>query len=190
MSFVLAQQQGWTADSLTTVPLGPFQALRNGVTGDEQPSQIPTAEFFMWEHFTTKPHFHPSPENPKPALKKFGEIFTPWPSWLIVSSTSTFANPENDEKLQQLFQAFDKGIQEFEADPSQVVRLLGTGELGCMYGQEDATEWLKDVKFAKATRGVDKKVVENVVDVLKVAGVIDTAMSNEEAISRVVGISR
>ena len=190
MSFVLAQQQGWAADSLTAAPLGPFQALRNGVTGDEQPSQTPTAEFFMWEHFTTKPYFHPTTENPQPPLKKFGEIFTPWPSWLIVSSTSAFPDPGRDEKLQQLFQALDKGIQEFEADPAQAVKLLGTGELGCKYVEEDAKEWLKDVKFAKGTRGVDRKVVEGVVDVLKVAGVIDPAMSNDEAVDRVVGIPR
>jgi hypothetical protein len=37
---------------------------------------------------------------------------------------------------------------------------------------------------------VDNKLIENVVDVLKVAGVIDTAMSNEEAIRRVIGIKR
>jgi len=190
MSFVLAQQQGWSADSLTPNVLGPFQALRNGVTGDEQPSQTPTAEFFMWEHFTTKPFFHPTPENPKPPLKKFGEIFTPWPSWLIASSTSTFPDPESDERLQQLFQALDKGIQEFEANQAQVVKLLGTGELGCTYIQEDATEWLKDVKFTNTTRGIDSKLVENVVDVLKIAGVIDTSMSNDEAINRVVGIKR
>src|SRR5699024_10596371 len=156
----------------------------------EQPSQTPTAEFFMWEHFTTKPYFHPTTENPQPPLKKFGEIYTPWQSWLIVSSTSTFPDPERDEKLQQLCQALDKGIQEFDAHPAQAVKRLGTGEVECKYVEEDAKEWLKDVKFAKGTRGVDRKVVEGVVDVLKVAGVIDSAMSNDEAVDRVVGIHR
>lgn len=190
MSFVLAQQQDWAADSLTTAPLGPFQALRNGVTGDEQPNNTPTAEFFMWEHFTTKPFFHPTAEDPKPPLKKFSEIFTPWPSWLIVASTSTFPDPKHDEKLQQLFQVLDGGIQQFESDPAQAVKLLGTGELGCTYIEEDAKEWLKDVKFTKTTRGVDRKVVEGVVDILKVAGVIDSSLDNEAAITRVVGIHR
>lgn len=190
MSFVLAQQQGWSSDSLTTVPLGPFQALRNGVTGDEQPNQTPTAEFFMWEHFTTKPFFHPTAETPQPPLKKFGEIFTPWPSWMIVASTSTFPSQEHDEKLEQLFQFLNSGIQAFEADPAQAVKLLGTGELGCTYVEEDAREWLKDVQFTKATKGVDPTIVEGVVDVLKVAGVIDPSLDNQEAITRVIGIRR
>lgn len=194
MSFVLAQQQGWKSDSLTTVPLGPFGDLRNGVTGQDEvhPDQAsnPTAEFFMWEHFTTKPYFHPTSEKPNPPLKKIGEIFTPWPSWMIVASTAFFPNPENDARLQSLFQALDQGIHDFEADTAQVVRLLGTGELGCNYNEEDATEWLKDVKFTSRTRGVEPQVIAGVVDVLKTAGVIDTAMSNDEAIQRVIGISR
>lgn len=194
MSFVLAQQQGWKPDSLTTVPLGPFGALRNGVTGQDEanPSQEanPTAEFFMWEHFTTKPFFHPTTEKPNPPLKNIGEIFTPWPSWMIVASTAVFPDPQNDSRLEQLFQALDQGIKEFEADTAQVVKLLGTGEIGCHYVEEDATEWLKDVKFTNATRGVDRKVIQGVVDILKVAGVIDTAMSNDEAVQRVIGIPR
>lgn len=193
MSFVLAQQQGWEPDSLKTVPLGPFNALKNGVTGQNNDSNqpvSPTAEFFMWEHFTTKPSFHPTPAQPNPPLKKIDEIYTPWPSWMVVASTPSFPDPEHDQALQLLFQALDLGIQEFHADTSQVVQLLGTGELGCKYGKEDAMEWLKDVKFTRRTRGVDRKVIERVVDVLKVAGVIDAAMSNDEAINRVVGVSR
>lgn len=194
MSFVLSQQQGWNSESLTPVPLGPFQALRNGVTGcdasqADQPPK-PSAEFFMWEHFTTKPYFHPTAEDPQPALKKFGEIYTPWPSWLVVASTSAFSDPGDDENLQKLFQFLDQGIQAFEADPAWVVKLLGTGELGCTYIEEDAMEWLKDVKFTNGTRGVDQKVIENVVNVLKVAGVIDSNTANDAAIERVIGIYR
>lgn len=194
MSFVLAQQQSWGADSLSAVPLGPFGPLRDGVSGLDaskpNDSADPKAEFFMWEEFTTKPYFHPTAENPNPPLKKIGEIFTPWPSWMIVASTKLFPNPESDQRLNTLFQAFDQGIKEFEADTAQAVKLLGTGELGCTYIEEDAREWLKDVKFTNSTLGVDGKIIAGVVDVLQTAGVIDSAMSNDEAVQRVIGIKR
>lgn len=200
MSFVLAQKRGWAPDSLKPVVLGPFQSLRNGVVGGDQQAAEPAAEFFMWEHFTTKPYFYATTtstttitddkHSSAPPLKKIGEIFTPWPSWLIVASTKTFPEPERDATLHSLFQLFDRGIQEFEADSVQVVNLLGTGELGCRYSEDDAMEWLKDVKFADATKGVDPKVVEGVVSILKVAGVIDVGLSSEEALDRVIGVRR
>lgn len=196
MSYVLAQQQGWKADSLTSVPLGPFGALRNGVTGkdEEKPDQPPnpTAEFFMWEEFTTKPYFHVTAEKPNPPLKKIGEIYTPWPSWMIVASTALFPFPgsESDPRLDALFKALDQGIKAFQADTTNAIKLLGTGELGCTYNQEDGNDWLKDVKFTNSTRGVDSKVITAVVDVLKVAGVIDSGLSNDEALQRVIGVHR
>ncbi|PGH27163.1 hypothetical protein AJ80_01120 [Polytolypa hystricis UAMH7299] len=191
MSFVLAQQRKWPAP-LKPVILGPFPSLRNGVTGrdpakpDAEPS--PTADFFMWEQFTTKPFFHPTPSDPSPPLKKVGEIFTPWPSWHIAASTSTFPAPADDERLGEILTALDSGVKAFEADTENAIKLLGTGELGCTYNEEDAREWLKDVRFIKTgTRGVDKQIITGVVDVLKVAGVVPTDISNE-AIKRVAGI--
>ncbi|KAL4913123.1 hypothetical protein BDW62DRAFT_170163 [Aspergillus aurantiobrunneus] len=189
MSFVLAQQQGWKPSSLSPVVHGPFGALRDGVTGANE-SNSPLAEFFMWEQFTTKPFFHATSSNPDPPLKKIGEIFTPWPSWMVVASTSVFPDPETDERLRKLFGVLDEGVKEFNQDLGRVVGLLGTGELGCTYGEEDAGEWIKDVKFSEGTKGVDGKVVEGVVDVLKVAGVIDSGLENAEAVESVVGIRR
>ncbi|KAK2807119.1 hypothetical protein FQN51_004733 [Onygenales sp. PD_10] len=189
MSFVLAQDQNWPADTTTTNPLtpvilGPFPSLRDGVSG---PS--PTADFFMWEQFTTKPSFHPTPSNPSPPLKKIGEIFTPWPSWFIAASTATFPTLAEDERLASLFKVLDRGIEAFEADRAEVVRLLGTGELGCTYVEDDAKEWLKDVRFVKGgVRGVNGEVIREVVSLLKVAGVVPAGIGEEEAMNRVVGI--
>lgn len=183
MAFVLAQQQGWlqqTSDALSVVPLGPFKDLRDGVTSS-------TADFFMWEHFTTKPYFHAS-DSP---LKKIGEIYTPWPSWHIAASTSTFPpdSTSTAEVLGQIFQALDQGIAIFNETPDEAVRILGTGEAGCHYTEDDAREWLKDVKFVSQTQGVDQEVASGVVDVLKTAGVIgqDTQLGQGDG---VVGIPR
>lgn len=194
MSFVLARDEKWPAASaLTPVILGPFPSLRNGVTGhdpnkpDAPPS--PAADFFMWEQFTTKPYFEPTPSSPSPPLKKVGEIATPWSSWHIAASSATFPSPENDERLAKLFQVLDGGIAAFEKDTAGAVQLLGTGELGCTYSEEDAKEWLEDVRFVRGgTRGVDMRIVENVVDILKDAGVVSQETGNDEVKRRVTAI--
>ena len=185
MAFVLAQQEGWFDSSqssdeekLPTFILGPFKDLRDGVTSSK-------ADFFMWEHFTTKPFFH-GEDTP---LKNIGEIYTPWPSWHIAASSKTFPDPEKDEKLQQLFEAFDQGVKDFKTNPDEGVRLLGTGELGCHYSEEDAREWLKAVEFANATKGVDAAIMEGVVKVLQGAGVINSATTISTG-DGVIGIRR
>jgi ABC-type nitrate/sulfonate/bicarbonate transport system substrate-binding protein len=185
MAFVLAQQEGWLkqgkdqkSEGLTFVPIGPFSELRNGVTGGD-------ADFFMWEHFTTKPYFH-GDDTP---LKNIGEIYTPWPSWHIAASSKTFPDPENDERLAQLFSTLDEGVKDFKSNPDQGITMLGTGELGCHYTEEDAREWLKGVKFFDSTRGVSGDTMDGVVKVLQSAGVIEPSMSVRNG-DGVVGIRR
>ena len=185
MGFVLGRKMGWLESDggkgMDVVPLGPFKELRDGV-GDEA-----KADFFMWEHFTTKPYFHG--EGDQVSLKRLGEILTPWPSWHIAASDKTFSDPEKDAKLAQVFEALDKGVQAFKAGPEEGLKMLSTGELGCLYSEEDAREWLKAVDFFEGSRGVDTGTMESVVDVLKDAGVIEREVEIEED-ARVVGIER
>jgi hypothetical protein len=184
MAFVLAQQEGWTTSSsssesplappLSFIPLGPLPSLISGVTNQTNTGPA-AADFFMWEHFTTKPHFHhaENSSSPPPPLKKLSEIYTPWLSWHIAASQQTFPHPDRDERLASVFAALDQGIEKFNRDSEVAVTMLGSGEAGCHYGEEDAREWLKKVKFADSTRGVDRRVLTDVLKVLKAAGVVD-----------------
>lgn len=193
MASVLAQQQSWASSSsdkqLSFIPGGPFGDLRDAVAGTA--SSAPTADFFMWEEFTTKPYFHATSSNPSPPLKKIGEIFTPWPSWMIVANTATFGTTglENDERLAKLFETLDAGVKEFKKDHEEVVRRLGTGELGCTYKEQDARDWLEAVEFQEGTRGVKESVISSVVDILKGAGVVGD-IETSAAVERVIGIKK
>lgn len=62
--------------------------------------------------------------------------------------------------------------------------------MGCTYAEDDAKEWLKDVKFRRGTRGVDRKIIDSVVGVLQGAGVVGEEVGKDEALERVVGILR
>ena len=197
MAFVLAQQEGWLKEQkssspssadLTPIPLGPFADLRAGVNNSSEREEA-RADFFMWEHFTTKPYWTSSSTSLDPPLKHIGEIWTPWPSWHIAASTSTFRDVSTDSRLSSVFKALDAGIESFRKDTENAIRMLGTGEAGCHYGEEDAREWIKDVEFAKGTRGVSKGVMGKVVDVLKGAGVVEKGMEIKEG-DGVVGIGR
>ncbi|TVY46691.1 hypothetical protein LCER1_G007229, partial [Lachnellula cervina] len=161
MGFVLADSQGWLdTDTSSTSPfevkpLQTFEKLRGAVNDG-------TADFFMWEHFTSKRYY----DNGE--IKRVGEIYTPWPSWEIVASTTT-TSPSTDPRLAALFQKLDLGIAYFETHLEEAVQYI-SGSLD--YSVGDAKEWLQTVRFARGTRGVEKGVVEGAVGVLRKAGVL------------------
>jgi len=190
MAFVLADQKGWLrqgkdikSEGLIINPLGPFKDLRDGVTGAG--GQGATADFFMWEHFTTKPYF----DGDETPLKHIGEIYTPWPSWHIAASSKRFPDPATDPKLLKLFDCFDRGIRDFNKDPQSAIKRLVQGEFGCQYSEEDATEWLVSAKFFEKTRGVDAATMDGVIKTLEVAGVIEPSTEVKDT-SGIIGVAR
>ncbi|KAB5531446.1 hypothetical protein GE09DRAFT_973723 [Coniochaeta sp. 2T2.1] len=162
MGFVLADQQGWLSSSSSGSPYADtavcntFANLRKAVNDG-------TADFFMWEHFTSK-RYYDSGE-----IRRVGEIYTPWSSWKIVASTKLTAGGRLDGRLNDLFEKLDKGIGYFNEHHDEAVRYIST-ELD--YSEEDAREWLKTVKFPKRTQGVKGEVVELTVKTLQKAGVL------------------
>ncbi|KAH0012432.1 periplasmic binding protein-like II, partial [Aureobasidium melanogenum] len=169
MSYVLADQKGWLEKSkkpFEVVPLGDFKALRHGVNEGDK------ADFFMWEHFTTK-KFYDNGE-----LKRVGDIYTPWPSWMIV------ARDAKDKKLEDMAEKLNQGVKYFrEHQEESVEHITGTME----YSQEDANAWLKTVKFADDVRGVESSVVEHTISILKKGGVLD---DNNGGVEGMIAISR
>ncbi|KAK5953452.1 hypothetical protein OHC33_005396 [Knufia fluminis] len=190
MAFVLADQKGWLrqgkdtkSEGLVINPLGPFKDLRDGVTGAG--GQGATADFFMWEHFTTKPYF----DGDKTPLKHIGEIYTPWPSWHIAASTKSFPAPTSDQTLSKLFDCLDRGVDEFNKNPQSAIKRLVQGEFGCQYSEEDANEWLVSAKFFEKTRGVDTATMDGVIKTLEAANVIEPSTEVKDT-SGIVGVAR
>jgi ABC-type nitrate/sulfonate/bicarbonate transport system substrate-binding protein len=180
MSYVLADQKGWltapekdgpasSSAPFTFLPLQTFAHLRQGVRDG-------TADFFMWEHFTTKKYY----DNGE--VKRIGEIYTPWSSWKIVASTSLLQSvkEKEDQRLEDLFKKIDLGIKRFEENQEEAVSYIH-GNLD--YSEEDAREWLKTVKFVHGVKGVDEKVIDSTIETLKKAGVIQTPVEPSDMIA-------
>lgn len=167
MGFVLADAHGWLSTAASsagsaagpysdTVVLNTFENLRRAVNAGD-------ADFFMWEHFTSK-RYYDSGE-----IRRVGEIYTPWSSWKIVASTRIVDAPGLDPRVSDLFERLDKGVRYFNENKEEAVRYIST-ELD--YSEEDAREWMKTVRFPEQTAGVDVEVVEKTVGVLRKAGVL------------------
>lgn len=160
MGFVLADTHNWLSPSRTPssasapfaiIPLQTFAKLREAVNDH-------TADFFMWEHFTSKRYYDSG------AIKRIGEIYTPWPSWHIVAGSDV-----TDERLEDMYEKLNLGIKYFEEHHDEAVEYISTR---LDYSAEDAREWLQTVRFADHVRGVRGGVVQKTVAVLKKAGVL------------------
>jgi hypothetical protein len=122
--------------------------------------------------FTTK-KFYDNGE-----LKRVGDIYTPWPSWMIA------ARDAKDKKLEIMAEKLNQGVLYFrEHQEESVEHITGTME----YSQEDANAWLKTVKFADNVRGVDSGVVEHTISILQKGGVLD---DNNGGVEGMVAINR
>lgn len=160
MGFVLADTHDWLSPPSTSsssasapfeiTPLQTFARLREAVNDR-------TADFFMWEHFTSKRYY----DNGE--IKRIGEIYTPWPSWHIVARSEVIG----DERTEEMLEMLNLGIRYFEEHQEEAVEYIST-ELD--YSAQDAREWLKTVKFAEDVRGVRRSVVQETVTVLKKQG--------------------
>ncbi len=173
MGFVLAEAYGWLKSSempFEVVPCQTFMRLREAVNNS-------TADFFMWEHFTSKRYY----DNGQ--IRRIGEIYTPWSSWKIV------ARYEHDTRLPDLFEKLNQGVKHFEANHEEAVQYISTA---LDYSEEDANSWLSTVKFAKDVQGVKRSVIEETVKTLQKAGVLANGnpIKTAEEVDNMIGISR
>lgn len=185
MGFVVADKMGWLAAAAATtatgdsssseegqkqpfevVPLQTFEKLREGVN---QEGGAAAADFFMWEHFTSKRYF----DNGE--IRKIGEILTPWPSWHVVVKPDLVG----DERLEEFFTLVDQGVEWFAGHGDEAVEYIST-ELD--YSKEDAEEWMRTVQFAKEVKGVRRSVVDETLTVLKKAGVVEEGVKGDEMV--------
>ncbi|EMC93823.1 hypothetical protein BAUCODRAFT_74706 [Baudoinia panamericana UAMH 10762] len=162
MSYVLADQHGWLQqgqDPFGVEVIGDFAALRQSVRreGDK-----PATDFFMWEHFTTK-HYWDNGE-----LKRIGEIYTPWPSWMIVARNSVHSG-DGDGRVNEMLRKINEGVKYYREHAEEAVEFITST---MRYSAEDAREWMNTVKFAEEVRGVKTQTVEETISVLKKAGVL------------------
>lgn len=152
MSSVLAQKNGW--QPFEYVVCGPFKPLRDAVNHGK-------ADFFMWEHFTTKRWFDSG------ELRRVGELPTPWNAWQIAA-----AGEQTDPRVKEvLLPALDKGVEQFKSDKGAAVKYISEN---MEYSREDASEWYEGVKFAspKDMRMLNSVVIDDAVAILKTAGVL------------------
>lgn len=159
MAYVNAQNQGWDTRTLKFEVIhnleGAVEALSNGV-----------ADYFMWEHFTTKPLVD------NETFRRLGDCPTPWPCF-VIAATTTFIT-DNAGILKHILEIINGYTAEFRTIPS-IDRTLSN-----RYGQklEDIQEWLSKTRWSQ--KQMEAETVKKVCDTLEELRLIDTIMSTDK----------
>lgn len=150
MSRVLQNQKGWSKPFDYEI-CNTFVNLRAAVNDGK-------ADFFMWEHFTSNKYYLNG------EIRKIGEIYTPWPSWMITASQELLSA---DSKAVKAFtEAVNEGITYFNEHLDESVAHIAAN---LDYSKADAEEWLKTVKFSSNASEVDPSIVTKTVETLQKA---------------------
>ena len=141
MSYVNAQNEDWNINDLQFEIVnnidGAVTALTNG-----------DADYFMWEHFTTKPLVDNG------TFRRLADCPTPWPCF-VIAATESFIK-ENQSVLTHILEIINLCSAEFKKIPS-INRTLSN-----RYDQqlEDINEWLSITQWSQ--NQINESNIENV----------------------------
>jgi ABC-type nitrate/sulfonate/bicarbonate transport system substrate-binding protein len=131
MAFVHAEKEGYNTDSLD------FHIVKN-LDGAITELTNGNADYFMWEHFTTKPLVDDK------TFRRLGDQQTPWPCFVIAATDAILEYKK--EAVKQVLVVINNITQEFKEIPSI------DQSLAIRYEQklEDIHEWLEITEWSQS----------------------------------------
>ena len=158
MAFVNAKNNGWDTNRLD------FEVINN-LDGAITALTHGTADYFMWEHFTTKPLVDNG------TFRRLGDCPTPWPCF-VIAATDNFISTQKGT-LAHILEVINLYTDEFKSIPSIDRNLSNAYEQQL----EDIKEWLSITEWSQSQ--MDGKTLSGVQEQLKVLGLIDNQVSKE-----------
>ena len=130
MTYVLAENQHWDTAALSFELV---HTLAGAVTSLEQGE----ADYFMWEHFTTKPLVLDG------VFRRLGDCPTPWPCFVVAANRSFLK--KDSRSIQHVLEIINQYTSEFKMIPSIDRTLANRYNLTL----EDVREWLNITQWTQ-----------------------------------------
>jgi ABC-type nitrate/sulfonate/bicarbonate transport system substrate-binding protein len=145
MAYVNAKNQGWNPSTLQFEIINNLDGAIEGLTSGK-------ADYFMWEHFTTKPLVDQG------IFRRLGDCPTPWPCFMLVG-TNRFLK-ENGSTIDHILEIINMYTSEFRNIPS-IDRTLAN-----QYGQQlkDIQQWMGITQWSQSQ--LPKEILSEVQEIL------------------------
>jgi sulfonate transport system substrate-binding protein len=146
MSYVLAQREGWDAAALSFNVVGDVYgglwALNHG-----------EAQGFLWEKYTTQPFVDQG------KCKRIGEVYTPWPCFVIAVRSEVLA--QDEVLLNTVIHTVQERAAQLKAAPDTPEVLAWRYALK----QGEARDWLMQTEWSSAPT-MDQSAIQTTVETL------------------------
>jgi ABC-type nitrate/sulfonate/bicarbonate transport system substrate-binding protein len=164
MAYVNARNEGWNSDQIRFEIVNNLDGAVKALTEGE-------ADYFMWEHFMTKPLVD------KGVFRRLGDCPTPWPSFVIVA-TDNFLR-ENKAILGHILEIINLYTAEFKSIPSIDRTLANTFDQQL----EDVQRWLSLTQWSQVS--LKPQTIDLVQNTLMDLKLIDKKLKLDEVIENV-----
>jgi ABC-type nitrate/sulfonate/bicarbonate transport system substrate-binding protein len=148
MAFINAESNNWNFDEDLN-----FEVIKN-LDGAVEGLTNGTADYFMWEKFTTKPIVDEG------IFRRIADCPTPWPCFVIAVNTDFLKT--NEEDVKTILNIINNTTKEFKYIPSIDVTIANRYDQKLEDVQEwlSLTEWSQDVIDEKTIMTVQEKLME------------------------------
>ena len=159
MAYVNAQHQNWEIDELQ------FEIVNN-VDGAIKALHNDDAQYFMWEHFTTKPLVD------NDTFRLVADCPTPWPCFVIAVREEFLES--NAKEIRNMLKVINAETKEFKLQP-RIDEILAE-----RYGQklEDIRKWLDLTRWSQ--NQISENEINEVMDQLVLLNIIQDKKTPEE----------
>lgn len=166
MAIVNAKNQGWNVAELKFKVV---KDLQGGITA----LTTGTADYFMWEHFTTKPLVDDG------TLRRIEDCPTPWPCFVIAVSNKVLAS--KIKEVQKVLEIINTTTANFK----QLTNIDNI--LAIRYEQQllDVQEWLKLTEWNTGAP-ITEKLISDIQDKMIALNVIDSKLASSYFIKAII----
>ncbi len=153
MAYVNAEHMDWNTDELK------FEVINN-LDGAIDALKKDKAQYFMWEHFTTKPLVD------NKTFRLIADCPTPWPCFVIAANEESRQN--KSEALKKMLDVLNSETKDFKLQKNIDIQLSER------YGQklEDIRKWLDLTSWSQEQ--ISEENLEKVMEKLKELNLIDS----------------
>ncbi len=166
MAIVNAFEQGFNIDNLD------FEIIKN-LNGGIESLKNNTADYFLWEHFTTKPYVYDK------TVRRIGNIESSWPCFVIAVRNEVL---KNDKKaIKDIIKVINKQLKTFEK-PLENKELIALFSRRYNLKKEDIKDWLAITKWSRE-KSISEKSISEIQKKLKQFGLIKKTINVDKLIT-------